>query len=100
MFILATAASCVGNTKLIQILHKILNQILIATEMTLKKTINVIVNLMSVYQSSYNFSYTVAKGVHFCKDCLCKLSDLKIGGTHTPHPVAKYEEFSQNKTKF
>ena len=29
MFILATAASCVGNTELIQILHKILNQILI-----------------------------------------------------------------------
>ena len=27
--------------------------------------------------ASYNFSYAVEKGVHFCKDCLCKLSDLK-----------------------
>ena len=26
--------------------------------------------------TSYNFSYTGAKGVHFCKDCLCKLSYL------------------------
>ena len=50
--------------------------------------------------ASYNFSYTVAKGVHFCKDCLCKLSDLKKGGTHTPHPLAKYEEFSPDKMKF
>ena len=35
MFILATAASCVD--KLIQVLHKTLNQILIATEMILQK---------------------------------------------------------------
>ena len=26
---------------------------------------------------SYNLSYTVVKGVHFCKDYLCKLSYLK-----------------------
>ena len=49
MFILATAASCVGNMDLIQILRKILNQILVATEMTLQKIKNVIVNLMGVY---------------------------------------------------
>ena len=48
----------------------------------------------------YNFSYTVAKGIHFCKDCLRKLSDLKKGGTHTPHPLAKYEEFSPDQMKF
>ena len=34
------------------------------------------------------------------KDCLCKLSDLKKSGTHTPHPLTKYEEFSPNKMKF
>ena len=76
--------------------------------MTLKKIKNVIVNLMSVYISvrwglsiaNYDFSYTVAKGVHFCKDCLCKLSDLKKGGTHIPHPLAKYEELSPDKMKF
>ena len=49
--------------------------------------------------ASYNFSYAVAKGVHFCKDCLCKLSDLRKGGIHTPHPLAKYEEFSPDKMK-
>ena len=47
--------------------------------------------------ASYNFSYTVAKAVHFCKDCLCKLSDLNKGGTHTPHPLARYEELSPEK---
>ena len=46
---LATAASCVRNIKLTQILYKILNQILIATEMTLQKIKTVIVNLISVY---------------------------------------------------
>ena len=50
--------------------------------------------------ATYNFSYTVATGVHFCEDCLCKLSDLKKGGTHNPHPLAKYEEFSPDKMKF
>ena len=50
--------------------------------------------------ASYNFSYTGTKGVHFCKDCLCKLSDLKKGATHTPHPLAKYEDFSPDKIKF
>ena len=50
--------------------------------------------------ASYNFSYTVAKGVYFCKDCLCKLSDLKKGGTHTLHPLTKYVEFSPDKMKF
>ena len=40
---------------------------------------------------SYNFSYIVARGVHFCKDCLCKLADLKKGGTDTPHPLTKCE---------
>ena len=49
MFILATATSCVRNIELIQILHKILNQIRIATEMTLQKIETVIVILMSVY---------------------------------------------------
>ena len=47
--------------------------------------------------ANYNFSYTVAKDVHFCEDCLCKLSDLTKGGTHTPHPLAKYEEFSPDR---
>ena len=50
--------------------------------------------------ASYNFSYTVAKGVHFCKDCLCKLSELKKGGSHTRHPLTIYEEFSPDKMKF
>ena len=50
--------------------------------------------------ASYNFSYTGAKGVHFCKDCLYKLSDLKKGATHTPHSLAKYEESSPDKIKF
>ena len=50
--------------------------------------------------ASCNFSYTGAKGVHFCKDCPCKLSDLKKGATHTPHPLAKYEEFLTDKIKF
>ena len=49
--------------------------------------------------AGYNFSYTVAKGVHFCKDYLCKLSGLRKGSTHTPHPHAKYEEFSPDKIK-
>ena len=49
---------------------------------------------------SYIFSYTVAKGIHFCKDCLCKLPDLKKGGTHTAHPLTKYEECSPDKMKF
>ena len=50
--------------------------------------------------ASYNFSYTVAKGVYFCKDCPCKLSDLKKGGTHIPHLLAKCLEFSPDKMKF
>ena len=49
--------------------------------------------------ASYNFSYTVTKGVNFCMNCLCKLSDLKKGGTHSPHPLTKYEEFSPDKIK-
>ena len=36
----------------------------------------------------------------FVRDCLCKLSDLKKGGTHTLHPLTKYEEFSPDKMKF
>ena len=32
-------------------------------------------------------------------NCLCKLSDLKKGGTHSPHPLTKYEEFSPDKIK-
>ena len=36
--------------------------------------------------------YTGPKGVHFCKDCLCKLSDLQKGMTHSPSPLPKYNE--------
>ena len=50
--------------------------------------------------ASNNFNNTVAKGVHLCKDCLCKLSDLKKSGNHTPHPLTKCEEFSPDKVKF
>ena len=36
--------------------------------------------------------YTGPKGVHFCKDCLCKLSDLQKGIAHSPNPLPKYKE--------
>ena len=52
------------------------------------------------WRAQYNFSYTGVKGVHYCKDCLCKLSDLKKGATQTPHPLATYEELSSDKIKF
>ena len=46
--------------------------------------------------ASYNFSFTIiAKGVHFCKGCLCKLSDLKIGGVSVA--LARYAELSPDK---
>ena len=47
--------------------------------------------------ASYNFSYTVTKGVYLCKDCLCKLFDLKKGGTHTPHQLANMKSFHHIK---
>ena len=45
-------------------------------------------------------NYTGPKGLHFCKDCLCKLSDLQKGTTHTPFPLPKYEQFMPNTHKF
>ena len=101
MFILATAAGCVGNIELIQILYKIFepnpdcNRDDPAKDpkcgCEFDKCILVLV------RTGHGFNHTVAKGVHFCKDCLCKLFDLKKDGTHTPHPLAKYEEFSPDK---
>ena len=43
---------------------------------------------------------TGPKGLHFCKDCLCKLSDLSKGATHTPNPLSKYEDFVPQDIKF
>ena len=50
--------------------------------------------------ASYKFYVYWCKSSSLCKDCLCKLSDLKKGATHTPHPLAKYEEFSPDEIKF
>ena len=47
-----------------------------------------------------NLGYTDPKGLHFCKDCLYKLSDLKKGTTHTPFPLSKYEQFTPDTHKF
>ena len=44
--------------------------------------------------------YTVPKGVHFCKDCLCRLSDLQKGATHTPNPLPKYKDFVPQNNRF
>ena len=44
--------------------------------------------------------YIGPKGVHFCKDCLCRLSDLQKGATHTPSPLPKYKDFVPQNNKF
>ena len=41
-----------------------------------------------------------ARGLQFCKDCLCKLSDLEKGKTHTPNPLSKYNDHKPSKTDF
>ena len=43
---------------------------------------------------------TGAKGLQFCRDCLCKLSDLEKGKSHTPIPLEKYNDNLPNKTEF
>ena len=47
-----------------------------------------------------NFGYTGPKLLHFCKDCLCQLSDLQKGTTHTPFLLSKYEQFMHDTHKF
>ena len=44
--------------------------------------------------------YTGPNGVHFCKDCLCRLSDLQKGATHTPNPLPKYKDFVPQTNRF
>ena len=44
--------------------------------------------------------YTGPNGVHFCKDCLCRLSDLQKGATHTPNPLPKYKDFVPQSNRF
>ena len=41
---------------------------------------------------------TGARGLQFCKDCLCKLSDLKKG--QTPAPLTKYCNHTPANTQF
>ena len=47
-----------------------------------------------------NLGYTSPKGLHFCMDCLCKLSDVQKGTTHTPFPLPKYVQFTPDIHKF
>ena len=44
--------------------------------------------------------YTGPKKVHFCKDCLCKLSDLQKGMAHSPNRLAKYNESTPSVFNF
>ena len=43
---------------------------------------------------------TGPRGLHFCKDCLAKLSNLEKGKTHTPYPLPKYQNFAPEKYSF
>ena len=43
---------------------------------------------------------TGPRDLHFCKDCLAKLSNLEKGKRHTPYPLPKYQNFAPEDTVF